>query len=155
MPKISDMFPSKWLKAQDILDNDMTEITLTIDNSLKEEIGQEREPGLVLYFKEKIGKHEKALILNKTNIGTIVKLYGEDTDDWEGQPITLFVIEGRNPRGETVDTIRIKSKLSKPGIGMGFSRDVREAADAIRDKKAHLTATPVNEFEHDSDAPPF
>jgi hypothetical protein len=152
MPKIGDMFPSKWLRAQDITDLDMSEITLTIDSSLQEEIGPEREPKLVLYFREKVGKHEKALILNKTNIASIVKLYGDDTDDWENQQITLYVGEATF-KGESCEAIRIRSKLPKSYIGSGPSRDVREAADTIREKKKPVQS--VNQEEHDSDDPPF
>lgn len=136
MPKIGDMFPSKWIKAEDLMDKDgdSEDLTLTIDTSLQEEIGPEREPKLVIYFLEKVKDHEKALILNKTNIGTLVKLFGDDTDDWEGQKITLYVTEATF-KGETCNALRIKSKAPKD--------------------KTKSKVQPVNQEEHDSDAPPF
>ena len=79
MPRVVDMIPSKWLKAEDCIDNDLT---LTIRSIIEEPIGQgaERSDKWVCYFHE----HHKGLVLNKTNINTIAKLLGEDTDQWIG-----------------------------------------------------------------------
>ncbi len=110
MPKVSDMQPSKYLKASDA-DEDLV---VTMRDIQEEQVGMGRdaEKKWVLYFEEV----EKGLILNKTNMNTIAKLYGDDTDDWEGKRITLFSTEVQF-QSEMVPAIRIRSKPPKTRNG--------------------------------------
>jgi hypothetical protein len=59
----------------------------------------------VLFFREE----EKGLVLNKTNTTIIAKLYGDDTDDWVGKPVTLYATEVQF-QGDMVDAIRVRNK---------------------------------------------
>ena len=81
--KMSEEFPSKYLKAADLQGR---EIRLTMANVEREKIGDDFKP--VLYFKGK----EKGVVLNKTNAGTISDAYGDDSDDWYDQPLILFSV---------------------------------------------------------------
>lgn len=81
--KISEEFPSKYLKASDLQGRDAK---VTMAQVEKEKMGDDMK--LVLYFKGK----EKGLVLNKTNSNTIVDGYGDDTDDWFGNDIILFSV---------------------------------------------------------------
>lgn len=81
--KISEEFPSKYLKAADLGGK---EVRVTMANVEKEKLGDDWK--LALYFKGK----EKAVILNKTNSNTISDAYGDDTDDWFDQPLILFSV---------------------------------------------------------------
>ena len=87
MPKVTDLYPSKseWLKCEDVPDEGLT---ATIDSyeikDFNNDGKRDRKP--VLYFREDI----KALVLNKTNAGTITTLVGSDElDDWIGHKITM------------------------------------------------------------------
>lgn len=104
MPKTSDMFPSRWLKASDFEDGDAT---LTIRDVGQERIGQGKDATdkFVLYFVDE----DRGLVLNKTNVGTIAKLHGDDTDDWIGKDVTLFATEVQF-QSEMVEAIRVRSK---------------------------------------------
>jgi hypothetical protein len=104
MPKTSQMFPSKWLKASDFEDGDAV---MTIREVTQETIGQGKDAAekFVLYFEEE----ERGLVLNKTNVGTIAKLHGDDTDDWIGKQVTLFATEVQF-QSEMVEAIRVRSK---------------------------------------------
>lgn len=122
MPKVSDMQPSKYLKASDADDGDLI---VTI-RDIKEEtvgMGKDQESKWVLYFEEQ----SKGLILNKTNMNTIAKLYGDDTDDWEGKKITLFSTEVQF-KDEMVPALRIRSKPPKPR-GAAATKPVPAAVD--------------------------
>jgi hypothetical protein len=46
-------------------------------------------------------------VLNKTNSRKIEAAYGDETDDWSGQPITLYEAEV-DLQGDTVAAIRVK-----------------------------------------------
>jgi hypothetical protein len=131
MPRIGDMYPSKWLKASDCEDEDLV---VTIDRVVEEEIGQQRDLKWVLYFKEL----DKGLVLNKTNTTTIAKLWGDNTDDWEGCQVTLYATEVQF-QGDMVEAIRVRSKPPK----------------AKKPAKPTPAVQPVNEEEHNSDEVPF
>jgi hypothetical protein len=81
--KMSEEFPSKYLKASDLQGR---EVRLTMAHVEREKIGDDFKP--VLYFKGK----DKGLAMNKTNAGTIADAYGDDSDDWMDQPIILFSV---------------------------------------------------------------
>ena len=81
--KMSEEFPSKYLKAADLQGR---EVKVIMANVEREKIGDDNKP--VLYFKGK----EKGVVLNKTNAGTISDSYGDDTDDWYDQPLILFSV---------------------------------------------------------------
>lgn len=130
MPKLNDMFPSKWLKAADC---DEADLILTISELRQESVGQGADAGMkwVCYFEET----EKGLVLNKTNTNTIAKLYGDDTDDWEGKKIALYATEVEY-QGQQSLGIRVRSRPPKV--------------------KAAAKATPATDNgDGDDDHPPF
>lgn len=100
--RISDQFPSDYLRAVDV----EGEITLVMTEVKMEQLGEDSKP--VLYFEGK----DKGLVMNKTNASTISALYGDDTEDWRGEAITLFSamvsFQGRN-----VPAIRLKAPSRK------------------------------------------
>lgn len=104
--KLSDAYPSNFLKADDLRGSPTT---VTIESVELEEVGQgrDKESKLVIAFH---GKGKK-LICNKTNATTIAKLYGDDTDSWIGQRITIAPREVEF-QGEMVLAIRVS--LQKP-----------------------------------------
>lgn len=97
--RISDAFPSNYLKASDLQGRS---VIVTISHCDIEEIGDERKP--ILYFQGK----QKGMVLNKTNANNVAILYGDDTDDWVGQPVELFeaMVEFQ---GKTVPALRIRA----------------------------------------------
>jgi len=83
--KISQSFPSKWIKADDL---DGKEFTLKIREVKIEDVGgpgnEEDKP--ILYFDGR----QKGVVLNKTNAGAISSKYGDDTDGWIGKPVVIY-----------------------------------------------------------------
>lgn len=103
---INQVFPSKWLSAPDFQGR---EPTVTIAKITMEEV----EPGKIkpcLWFHGK----EKGLILNKTNASNIAFLYGEETDAWIGQQITMFAT-WVDFQGRSVEAIRVKPQANPQG----------------------------------------
>ena len=96
--KISEEFPSKFLKSSDLKGQ---EVRVTMANVEREEIGSDKK--LVLYFKGK----EKGMVLNKTNANAIGDFYGDDSDDWYDQPLILFSIRTEF-QGKPVDGLRCR-----------------------------------------------
>lgn len=125
--KISAAFPSKYLRAADL---DGRQITVEIANVELEEVGTGEEPKPVLYFQGKA----KGVVLNKTNAHTISAVYGDDTDDWIGQGVTLFSAHV-DFQGRSVESIRVKippRKIEKKVIPAAV---VAPVVDAIADEE--------------------
>jgi len=101
--RISEEFPSQYLKASDLQGR---EIRVTMARVEREKIGTDSK--LVLYFKGK----EKGLVLNKTNAGTISDAYGDDTDDWFDNPLILFSVK-TDYQGKVVDATRCRVPTAK------------------------------------------
>ena len=110
--KTNDVFPSKYLKAEDDAFDDGAEVTVTIKEVVAETLssrdkGDETKP--VMYFREL----PKGLILNKTNWGACVKMFGSDeSDDWNGERVTLTTVDV-DAFGDVVRAIRIKNQKPK------------------------------------------
>jgi hypothetical protein len=105
--KTNEVFPSKFLKAEDETFA-LGEVVATIKDVSKEIMqgkkGEEDKP--VMYFREL----QKGLVMNKTNWGTCEKLFASDeSDDWIGHKVILAAIE-TVAFGEPVKGIRILDK---------------------------------------------
>lgn len=129
--KMSQMFPSKYLKADELGDSDHT---FTISRIAIESLGQgaEKDEKPVVYFSE----IEKGLVVNKTNATTITKIAGsDDTEDWIGKKVTLFATEVQFG-ADMVLSIRVRLprapaqtlKLSNPSPGLPASKESAWAA---------------------------
>lgn len=146
----SEVFPSKWLKAEDIAGQG--DITVTVDNvemqEFKDPQSRREEQKPCMSFREDL----KPLIVNKTNWRLIADSVGsDDSDDWVGHEITLFVMEVES-FGDIVQAIRVRKPRAVPAKSAGKpatrspqrqlvhgkarpSSD-REAADASADAEA-------------------
>ena len=116
--KRSDIFPSNWLNADQIGDDELV-VTISADNPLEFEdfkkqggAGVDRKP--YLSFDKPRGT--KPLILNKTNFDKIALLLGsDDSDDWAGRSVCLYTVEVAVGT-ELKRGIRVKAakKVAKP-----------------------------------------
>jgi hypothetical protein len=97
---ISDEFPSKYLKAEDLKGKN---VTVTIEQVNKEKVGPMKESKPVISFVNTL----KKMVLNKTNAATIAKLYGEETGEWMGKRIILYPKETEF-QGEMVLAVRVR-----------------------------------------------
>jgi hypothetical protein len=105
--KISEVFPSKFLKSDDLPDDE--DALVTIVDAQLEPVGPDKEDKLCLRFRE----FEKALVCNKTNADVIGELYGDDTDEWLGKKIWLYVTEV-SFQGKTTMAIRVRMRKPQP-----------------------------------------
>lgn len=103
--KLRDLYPSKYLKADDI-EEEGGELRALIKGVKIEELqdsegGKQDKP--ILYFL----RIDKGLVMNKTNAETIGDSYGDDTDAWTGKEV-LLVTERVTAFGKTAPAIRIR-----------------------------------------------
>ncbi len=120
--KSESVFPSKYLKAEELDD----ELTVTIKKVVMEEMeskdGRSQDKP-VAYFKE----INKGLVVNKTNWSIIAKQHGDESDDWVGKQITLFVMDVE-AFGEMVNAIRVRP-ATKPRKGLASKAETEPEAD--------------------------
>ena len=78
---------SQWMKAVD-LDG---EVTLKIKDVTEEVVGtgKEKKSKLCVWF----NGQKQGLLLNKTNNRTLRDAFGDETDEWVGKRVTVFVVE--------------------------------------------------------------
>jgi hypothetical protein len=110
MPSGRDVYTSKWLKADDLGDD---EVTFTIvgsgTNTFKEQNGAEKTQ-LTLTFKETA----KEFGLNVTNYRVLESIFKSDeTEDWHGYQVVLFVTQTTMTDGRAVDCLRVKKKTTE------------------------------------------
>lgn len=117
--KVSQAFPSNYLKAADLQDRN---VRVTISGYKMEAIGEDQKP--VLYFKGK----EKGLVMNKTNANNIAAEYGDDMDDWQGKDIVLFSA-WVDFQGKSVEAIRVRKPQPKDQEG-GAPAQQKQSAPA-------------------------
>lgn len=126
--KMSDVFPSKYVKASDL--NGKT-VTLTIKELVVEKIGhgaeEERKP--VLYF----NRATKGLVLNRTNGMTIAGLYGDESDDWTGKRISIYPTKVR-AFGTMQDCIRVREEIPAQPKPQAQAEQVEERNDIDDDE---------------------
>ena len=102
MTRISDMFPSKFLKAADLPGRS---VVCEMSHVLPTDVtgsGKPDDVKPVLFF---LGK-QKGLVLNKINGTMIEEGYG-DIEDWAGKSIELYESEAEF-QGKRVPCIRVR-----------------------------------------------
>jgi hypothetical protein len=129
--KISETFPSKYLKASDLQGRDVKVVMQHVE---MEKLGDDLKP--ILYFKGK----DKGLCLNKTNSNTIADAYGDDTDDWGDQPLVLFSVMV-DFQGKVGPAIRVRAPTA---------RDRKPAPRQMADASGHDD----DHVEHERSSPP-
>ena len=139
--KGSDVFPSRWLKAEDIAAQG--DVTLTIAEVSMQTLKNpqtkkdEEKPGI--FWEEDL----KPLLVNKTNWTLISDIVGSDeSNDWIGHRITLFVMEVES-FGDIVQAIRVRKPRPLPAKPSGKAipakpalrpQSEQAAADAAADE---------------------
>jgi hypothetical protein len=105
--KKSDIFPTRFIKATDIGDS---EINAVILGTKIEELGDERERKLIVYFNGlPADLAEKGLVVNATNFDRLAHCCkNEDTDMWPGNTVTLYT-ELVSFKGKTGPAVRVKA----------------------------------------------
>lgn len=112
MPNWRSMQDSEWLRAYDLQGKDYT---VTIDKVVAGEVTGDKgrktkKP--VAFFKGA----KKPLALNSTNCKTIARMFGNNTDDWIGKQVTLFV-SMTSKDGEELECIRIRPQAHRGNDG--------------------------------------
>jgi hypothetical protein len=95
-------FLGSYLKKEDIEDT----VVATISSATKEVLEEGERPKLVIHFEEL----DKGLVCNVTNINTLISILGsDDTDDWTGKTVALFVDPNVTFAGKRIGGVRTRA----------------------------------------------
>ena len=121
--KRSQLYPSRFVRHADLQGRPQTVI---IKDVTLEDVGDDSKQKPVIRFRGK----EKGFVCNATNYDVIAEAYGDETDDWSGQPIELYPT--RVPfKGQLTDTIRVRVPQAKPAPASKPVPDSAEPNDEI------------------------
>jgi hypothetical protein len=122
---VTELFPSKYLKAADAT----PPLTLTIQRvsweKMKDQEGNEEDKP-VIWFNEQ----EKGMVLNRTNANTLTALFGSETNAWSGQRVVLGT-EIVTAFGATKPALRFKNedvKYDRVSLMARFDKLFNEAS---------------------------
>jgi hypothetical protein len=107
--KISEMFPSNYLKADDLAGDTLATITAV----KLEPIGPDKKQKPTIYFRE----FTKPLVANKTNSNTIAEIYGDNTDAWTGKKVVLFKT-WVDFQGKSIEALRVRAPKLKSAAAL-------------------------------------
>jgi hypothetical protein len=100
---IKTAFPSNYITHEDLQAQDVpVQIAGCRMEPVKQDTGPDKDKP-VLYF----AGHQRGLVLNVTNAMAIASLYGDETDAWRGQWITLYPTQCQFG-ARMVDCIRVR-----------------------------------------------
>lgn len=120
--RASEMIESKYLKQSDV----DGEVIVTIKKIGQGNVAQEDQPEelkWMIMFKE----FNKPMVLNSTNIQLLERICGEETDDWPGQEVIVYVDPNVSFGGKVTGGLRLKS--AKPAAApKRFSNPSAKAA---------------------------
>lgn len=100
MPKTSEMIQSKFLRKEDFEEDQIC----SIRGVRLEDVGNTGEQRWVIYFRE----HQKGMVLNVTSIRVLEAAFGDDSDDWKGKTVTVYVDPNVSFQGRVVGGLRLK-----------------------------------------------
>jgi hypothetical protein len=108
--KRSDAFPSQYLTAADLAGRG--DVPCVIEHIAMENMGHDddQKPKPVAYFKN----GTKGLPLNGTNWDALAAVFGEESDDWLGKRVILWVDPTVRFKGKPTPGIRFKFPAAKP-----------------------------------------
>ena len=108
--KRSEAFPSRYL-GKDDLPQPPGSMAATIQDVRMESIESDGRnvDKAVMYF---ASKEMKPLITNTTNFMACEEAYGDDSDNWAGKPIELYVDPGVMYAGKRVGGVRVRIPAS-------------------------------------------
>ena len=109
MKIVKEHYDTPYLKAENLED---TVVSATIQNCIMQEVikndVEDMQEGLIF------DEYDKPLILNKTNLRTLISEWGDDTKDWIGKKVYLTIVDANNPSTkEKVKSIRISIPKEK------------------------------------------
>jgi hypothetical protein len=137
MPRVSEMYPSEWLKFAALTEGDQTlTIEKVSETVFEDQKTGKRKPQIVLHFRE----IDQKLSLGVGNANTLAQTFGDDTDDWVGKRIVVGCATANNG----TDYVQVREKPTQ-------AANRKPVARPAAPHPSRQTAPPVTQAEVDED----
>jgi hypothetical protein len=144
--RVSEMTSSKFLKQSDI--TAPTKVTikgLKLENVARDD--EEPEKKWTISFRE----FDKGMVLNKVNLSRLADAHGDETDNWIGKQVWLYVDEDVEFGGKVVGGLRLKKIKAPVAPATGPIAKV----EAMRKASQPESENPAAGVDDDFDSIPF
>ena len=129
MAKIGEMIESKYLKQSDV----HGETVVTIQKVGKANIAREGDEPEYKWL-VRMEEFSKPMVLNATNIKRLARACeSDDTDDWVGKRVTLYVDPDIEFAGNVVGGLRFKGQAAAPKIRQQAAKQTGAVLDDMPD----------------------
>lgn len=124
--KMSEMFPSSWLKKEDV----PQPIRATIREVTQEEISGDggKELKAVVAFMGNV----KPMILNRGNAAALEEAFGDDSDLWHGKQVEIYVDGSVMFAGRRVGGLRLRVPDARNGAPNAPHSDLWDISDGTK-----------------------
>lgn len=102
--KRSDAFPTKYMSKDDVKAPVIGVIARVVNETLGQGDDQEIKP--VMYFSS---GPEKPMVVNATNWMSVESIYGDESDDWTGKQIEIWVDPSVSFGGKRIGGLRLRA----------------------------------------------
>jgi len=107
--KINEMIESKYLKQSDV----DIEATVTVFGVKKANVARDNDEPEYKWL-IKFEEFNKPMVLNSTNIKRLARICGDDTEEWKGKQVTLYVDPDIEFAGNVVGGLRVRPLKQSP-----------------------------------------
>ena len=123
--KVNDMFPSNYMKKEDVPFPTTVVIKSVTQDEIKGDDGKELKA--VLSFVGSL----KPMILNKSNATSIADVYGEETSAWPGKTIEIYTDPSIMFQGKRVGGVRVRvpQRAAIPPSQNGTTHEMWDVSD--------------------------
>ena len=144
MPKISEMLPSNYLKQSDFPEDYVVTVRAVERKNIAMD-GKPAEYKWLAHYEE----FEKPMVLNATNIQLMAKACGsDDTDDWIGKQVIVYVDENVSFGGELVGGLRIRKHKQAAPVAPARSANMQRPVHArTTARPATVDGLPDDDFD--------
>jgi hypothetical protein len=141
MAKIGEMIDSKYLKQSDV-EEDMLVTVEKVGRANVAREGDEPEYKWLIRFKDV----KKPMVLNTTNIKRLAKACNsDDTDEWVGKEVVLYVDPDVEFGGNVVGGLRIRAHKAAPVMKQVMPKPTGGKFDDMADDVPFVTASLGND----------
>jgi hypothetical protein len=122
----NEYLKSRFLKQSDFPEPEHVQISRFEETDVAKP-GERPELKPVVWF----AGHDRPLVLNSTNLRRIIKSFGDETDQWIGRELEIFVDDNVEYAGQIVGGLRVRPILKKPKKRTAAAAATADADDPV------------------------
>ena len=136
--KRSDAFPTKYMSKDDVKAPVIGVIARVVNETLGQGDDQEIKP--VMYFSS---GPEKPMVVNATNWMSVESIYGDESDNWTGKPIEVWVDPSVSFGGKRIGGLRLRAPSNHAPIPSTANLRAKYIQRVTEAEALHISIDPL------------